>query len=220
MSNPDIEVMRQWLADSAPGAAVASWAGILDEVFNLYLEALDLTIDEPFQTFAFLEDEEHEEAVNGIVWEDRPLRAGPKARFRRFRAATQDAAKLSRPGGMKDPTPDVGQPAAEAKPGVKVNLSLIIQGSDVKIDILSREVLDDYHKNYKTRMGRAPGVEREPTDEQITCFAYQANEAGNINADFAVFVPYGGRLAKRLRMHGERLGPDGKIYTVEIFGPP
>ena len=158
MSIPEAEVMRQWLAEDAPGATVASWAGILDEAYALYIEALGLTIEEPFQTFAFLEDEGHDEAVNGIILNDQPIRAGPKARFRRFRAATREAAGLGRQGGETTAAPVIVQPAAEPKPGVKVSLSLIVQGSDVKIDILSREILDEYHKNYKARMGRAPGV--------------------------------------------------------------
>ena len=53
MAIPEAEVMRQWLAEDAPGTTVASWAGILDEAYALYIEALGLTMEEPFQTFAF-----------------------------------------------------------------------------------------------------------------------------------------------------------------------
>ena len=71
-------------------------------------------------------------------------------------------------------------------------MSLIIQGSEIKIDVLSRAALDAHHASYKKKMGREPGVEREPTDGQITCFAYQINEAGTILVDFAVFVAFRG----------------------------
>ena len=109
MAMPTDAEMQEWIDGSVPGSTIAGWAGILDEAYALYVEALGLAVEEPFPTFAYLEDDEHSEAVNEVEVDGAPLRAGPKARFRRFRAAVKHTAGLGPKSEANSTTPIVIQ---------------------------------------------------------------------------------------------------------------
>ena len=131
-------------------------------------------------------------------------------------------------GGTADkPAPETPPPSTVVVKGAATHETediclgtVILQGSDVKIDLLSPAKLQEAHAAYKKRLGKPPPTEREPTEEQITCFVYMLTERNSCFADLAIFVPFGSRLAKSIRMHGQRVGADGEIYVLEIYGPP
>ena len=41
-----------------------------------------------------------------------------------------------------------------------------------------------------------------------------------IYVDLAVFIPFGDRMAKKVKLLGSTIGPDGKLSPVELYGPP
>ena len=176
--------------------------------------------DEEFASLSFISDDEVTEAIDSLVIDDAPIKSMAKSKLRRFIAAIRKAAGIEEkraPG--TPPAPIIIKSDGDDKTE-KVSLgTVILQGRHVKIALLSQEQLDAAHLAYKKRQGKPPATEREPTYEHITCFIYMVNERNSCYADLAIFVPFGSRLAKSIRTHGQRVGPDGEIYTLEIYGP-
>ena len=221
MAMPSAELMASWVEEAVPLSTVAAWAKLPDELANSFYEALGTDGDEEFAGLSFISDEEVDEAIDSLLVDDAPIKSMAKSKLRRFIAAIRKATGMEEkraPG--TPPAPIIIKPDSDDKTE-KVSLgTVILQGSDVKIPLLVQELLDAAHLAYKKRQGKPPATEREPTDEQITCFVYMVNERNSAYADLAIFVPFGSRLAKSIRMHGQRVGPDGEIYVLEIYGPP
>ena len=215
---PSAEVMTDWLECDANLQVVATWAGVQDEVLTEFCSAVGTTPDESLINISYLSTDELTELIDNLTVNGEPATLITKARLRRMTAAinvaVHDPEPEKRAGAPEDMT---ANPPVEAE---KVDLSqVILQGSKIQIDFLSQEALDAAHERYVQARGRPPAKDICPSDEQITAFHYIFNVRNNIYCDFAVFVPFGGRLIKSLRMHGQRLGPDGKLMTLEIYGP-
>ena len=59
-----------------------------------------------------------------------------------------------------------------------------------------------------------------PPLEQLTAFWAVVFKLNGIHADFAVFVPFGDRRAKRLKLLGRTISLEGILAPLELFRPP
>ena len=76
------------------------------------------------------------------------------------------------------------------------------------------------YDNYKAVFGVFSPAEEEVTAEQLT--AVQKILEGDIcpDVDFAVWVPHGNRMMRKLKLQGTTLSSDGSIIPIEVIGPP
>ena len=76
------------------------------------------------------------------------------------------------------------------------------------------------YDNYKAVFGVLPPVEEELTAEQLT--AVQKFLEGVIcrYVDFAVWVPHGNRMMRKLKLQGTTFSSDGSTIPIEVTGPP
>ena len=75
-------------------------------------------------------------------------------------------------------------------------------------------------KVYVTRMGAKPSVDAFVNRAQATAFKAVIFELDLIYVDLAVWGPHAERMVKLKSFRGVAFGPDGKITTVEMKGPP
>ena len=94
------------------------------------------------------------------------------------------------------------------------------QSSEVVMSVLEAGELKVAYDNYKAVFGVVPPVEEELTAEQLT--AVQKFLEGDIcpYVDFAVWVPHGNRMMRKLKLQGTTFSSDGSIIPIEVSGPP
>ena len=94
------------------------------------------------------------------------------------------------------------------------------QSSDVVMSVLEAGELKVAYDTYKAVFGVFPPVEEELTAEQLT--AVQKFLEGDIcpYVDFAVWVPHGNRMMRKLKLQGTTFSSDGSIIPIEVTGPP
>ena len=94
------------------------------------------------------------------------------------------------------------------------------QSSEVVMSVLEAGELKVAYDNYKAVFGVVPPVEEELTAEQLT--AVQKFLEGDVcpYVDFAVWVPHGNRMMRKLKLQGTTFSSDGSIIPIEVSGPP
>ena len=97
---------------------------------------------------------------------------------------------------------------------------VIVQTGDVKVKRLTQADIDAAYATYKAKAGRYPRPKVDPTVDQMTAFKTVIFEQGGFYADLAVLMPYGDRLAKRIKLVGRTISADGNVVPLELFGPP
>ena len=212
-----------WQDTEATMSVVLEWAGLAPPAVEATMEALGADAEDTYAMYAYTTPEEIEQLMTTIIIADMPIGLGAKAKIRRAFKAIRFTLGVEEPAAVAaPPTPVILQAPAPAESKVdKVPLAgIIIQGGDVKVDMLSQAALDAAFALYRSECGTDPAHEKSPTDEQITAFEFIVNNRNNIYGDLAYLVPFAVRLIKAMRMHGARLQPDGAIVQVEIYGPP
>ena len=98
--------------------------------------------------------------------------------------------------------------------------NVTIQPSKVGMSILEAGELWVVYNCYKAVFGVFPLAEEEPTVEQLT--AVQKVLEGDIcpHVDFAVCVPDGNRMMRKLKLQGTTFSSGGSILPIEVIGPP
>ena len=85
---------------------------------------------------------------------------------------------------------------------------------------ITDEQESEYFDIYAKTHGDPPARAQQPTIEQLSCVKALIFLLFQIYVDFAVFVQFGNRLLKRIKLSGQAIGPDGVLRPFEIFGPP
>ena len=98
--------------------------------------------------------------------------------------------------------------------------SVIDQCDDGEVPGLGQAQIDEHFERIRMLKGSFPLVDSEPTNDQISAMRSRVvNQGLAPYADFAVFVPFGLRLAKLFRYQSHILQSDGTLLTVESPGP-
>ena len=98
--------------------------------------------------------------------------------------------------------------------------TVTIQPSEVGMSILEAGELWVVYNCYKAVFGVFPLAEEELTVEQLT--AAQRVLEGDIcpHVDFAICVPDGNRMMRKLKLQGTTFSSDGSILPIAVTGPP
>ena len=101
----------------------------------------------------------------------------------------------------------------------KIKLSAILpQVDDSEAKVLREKDLVAAYLRYATD-GERPPKESEPTLEQLSAIHHLITQNNPPYCDFAIWGPYGHRLAKKLKLSGYIIGRDGVLTSVEVTGP-
>ena len=112
--------------------------------------------------------------------------------------------------------------------GRKLKLKeLIDQTSEDDCPVLSDGQIAKCYARFEATMGvgDVPGrpwmpVEEEPTSDQLAALHHLVRSGLNpFGIDFGIFTPFGQRMVKKVRLCGERLGGDGVMHKIELYGP-
>ena len=96
----------------------------------------------------------------------------------------------------------------------------IDQTAKGEVRLLDRATLQAARKMHRAKTGEDPTEEEDVSAEQLSAFNAVMCELFSIYADFAIWVPFWGRLAKRLRFTGTIVDHEGNFRIVELLGPP
>ena len=119
-------------------------------------------------------------------------------------ASASSAAVVSPPG-----------PAAK-----KIKLATFVdQTNDLEVAELGEKEVMDAYLRFKKSTGGMPDQSEELTLEQLTSLHALLHGAGPPYVDFAVWGPFGHRIAKKNRLQGVVLGPKGELVPTEVYGP-
>ena len=223
MAMPSAEVMGQW-AESGTVTEILSWAGLDETIQATLLAELGADANDSISDLAMTTKAELEEVMSKKDELGGSLPVAAKARIRRaFKAIKMATGTEDEPQAPSIPTPPlmipISVPKSDDDDAVPLN-GVIIQKGDVKVTALTTEEINQAFRDYRKRRGGDPPEAKEPTNDQITAFWHLINKRKDIFVDLAVFTPDGEKMAKFIRMHGARLGPDGKLIPLEVYGPP
>ena len=138
---PTSEVMQAWVGTEAAVSTLAGWAKLPEELSAAFFEELGTDADEPFMSLAYMSDEEVESAIDAIILNEAPLKGVAKSKLRRFMSAVRLAGGTADKPAPATPPPPIVVQAGSSNDKEKVCLgTVILQGSDVKIDLVYGEV--------------------------------------------------------------------------------
>ena len=97
----------------------------------------------------------------------------------------------------------------------------VSQVDKTEVKIMDRAIYREGLKTYKQRLGgRGPCRESSVSIEQYTAFIVAVVDLDEIYVGLAVWGPNADRIIKNKAFQGVAFGPDGRITTVEMKGPP
>jgi hypothetical protein len=132
----------------------------------------------------------------------------------RQRAHEIELAKAAASSSVSSAAP--GAPATK-----KVKLSTVAdQANDLEVPEITREAVQVAYANYHKLTSGPPARDVELTAEQLTSMHALLQGEGTPYVDFAVWGPYGHRIARKVKMSGYTTGPQGELRHVECYGPP
>ena len=113
-----------------------------------------------------------------------------------------------------------GIPMGEASVG-RVNLGLVVnQSLTQEVPMLSERELTPMRERYINIVGDEPLDVTEVTNAQITALHAVLSQGLPPYADFGVWVPHGGRLARKQKFTNRYVDTAGNWHSSELSGPP
>jgi hypothetical protein len=109
----------------------------------------------------------------------------------------------------------------QVEPEVRLKLKLsqfLDQCVEESAPMLAPDEVLKLRQNHVNTTGGPPPAEERPTTEQLSCLKYKLQLGRSPFADFAVFGPYGNRMAK-LRKFVAHMFIEGELVTKQIRGP-
>jgi hypothetical protein len=107
-----------------------------------------------------------------------------------------------------------------APPGKRIKLSTVAdQANDGEVTELDAASVTAAYARFEALTGGAPEPHEELTLDQLSSLHSLLHGTTAPYVDFAVWGPYGHRIAKKVRMTGLVIGHHGELKPVEIFGP-
>ena len=125
-------------------------------------------------------------------------------------------AALAAPG-EPDAQPATG-PATAAQVKIKLN-TIIDQGLDQEIALLSAPKLKAAHRRYADIYGDASMRECDARDAQLTALSWRVLAGLALYVDFGLWGPWGAHLERRFKFVAHFQNPYGLWRAVEIPGP-
>ena len=200
--------------------SVFLWAQLKGDPLQELLNILGVEVDDHPRVLAALSESDWDDAIS--KWS---ALAKPATPAQRAKAVVARGAAVLKTTGLR-----VGEQVAVTSnvPNVstgsglgKFNFNTVTnQSSEVVMSVLEAGELKVAYDNYKAVFGVFPPVEEELTAEQLT--AVQKFLEGDIcpYVDFAVWVPHGNRMMRKLKLQGTTFSSDGSIIPIEVTGPP
>ena len=161
------------------------------------------------------------QSQSGLLGRAARITGGAQLRVEEARAhqiaLAQATAGASAPVPVQGPAP----PNAGAASVTKVKLCNIIdQYNDGEVDQKTPQDMEAGYKKYISRLGAMPEAAEDVTLKQFSGLAALFQSQAAPYVDFATFGPYGLRIEKKSRFSGLKMGSDGNLHQVEMFGPP
>ena len=237
--DPSPAVIARWVSDENPGTVgdVCEWAGVRGALKQALLADLDAEETDHFRGLAAMPEETVKDTIDellvqtetGGVAVSKMQAAKLSILFRAARVAAgvqpttaEEKAKASQPAHAAVDAVGTarGSSAAAAGPDdVAMNGVIVQSGTAVAKKLTPQEIKDAYAR-FRGAGRKNPKPQADPTEDQMACFRTQLFTMHSCFADFAVLVPFGDRMAKRLKVMGRTIGPDGIITPLELLGPP
>ena len=91
--------------------------------------------------------------------------------------------------------------------------TVVNQASDVELVALDGKAIAVAYASYRTVFGTVPPPDEELTVEQLTAVKTMVEADLVPYVDFAVWGPHGGRLMRKLKLHGNTFTSDGTLIA-------
>ena len=195
----------------------AKGVNLNEELLAAVLSAMDLTDSDPLEIFANIPDTVVQATIPSIKKsDDQALTPGEQGRvvtmFKRIRAGFEHKdVKIDAAPKEQGPPPE---PKAEKRKKAEV-LDQLDDGTYEPIDKDTRKKMRREHLEVT---GGKPMQAARPTSEQLAALRARIAEGRAPYVDFAVFGPFGARLAK-MRKYEAQIFVDGRLETRIVKGP-
>ena len=73
---------------------------------------------------------------------------------------------------------------------------------------------------YRAKTSGDMASEATPTKAQLSGFESLIKEDATLAVDFAVWLPHADRTLKKRALEGVRVGPNGALILISLYGPP
>ena len=186
-----------------------AWAQLGGDSTKLVMVALGLDDADHLRVLAAFKEQDFEVALA----EDK-FAPAIKAKV----AVAWGAAKFVVYGGPK-PGPVGSVATSSGLTKFKLN-TVVNQSSDVELVSLDGKSLAVAYTNFKAVFGTVPPPDQELTGEQLTAVKTLLDNDLVPYVDFAVWGPHGGRMMRKLKLHGVTFSSDGSLIPMEVNGPP
>ena len=113
-------------------------------------------------------------------------------------------------------------PAVSTVADRKVKLSAVLsQVDESEAKVMTEKEMVAAYLRYSVVYGDSerPSKESEPTLEQLSALHHVVSQGNPPYTDFAIWGPYGHRLAKKVKLSGYVMGRDGVLTSIELTGP-
>ena len=98
--------------------------------------------------------------------------------------------------------------------------TVVNQATDVELVTLDGKSIAGAYATYRAVFGTVPPPDEELTVEQLTAVKTMIDADMVPYVDFAVWGAHGGRLMRKLKLHGNTFTHDGTLQPIEVSGPP
>ena len=200
--------------------SVCAWAQLYGEQLQTLLYILGIEDNDHPRVLAAVSDKDWDEAISKWSALAKPASPALKAKA----VVARGAAVLKTTGvriGEQTPESSSASSMATGSGLGKFNFNTVTnQSSEVVMSVLEASELKVAYDNYKAVFGVVPQVEEELTAEQLTAVQKFLESDVCPYVDFAVWVPHGNRMMRKLKLHGSTFSSDGSIIPIEVSGPP
>ena len=225
---PSPQALAEMKRDGDSMAALFSYCEVPQEVGTRFFKAAGIVDRDHLSMCCTTSREEVEEVFRDISVEA-PVNLGTKAKIR---LAYQVARVVN--GIAEPPPPPVVQQAGGSAAGIPNEIIMkkelatdvftlgdtVWQTSRAEVKLLTKELIKKGYARYIKEEGSKPTAEENVTPEQLSALELIVRELGSIYADFALWVPFWRRMAKKKRFMGRVFDDNGIPQTIEILGPP
>ena len=97
---------------------------------------------------------------------------------------------------------------------------VITQVGNVVVPMISNATERSVHRMYNAKTGGDMAPEATPNKAQLSGFEALIKEDATLAVDFAVWIPHADRMLKKRAIEGVRVGPNGTLIPISLYGPP
>ena len=200
--------------------SVCAWAQLYGEPLQKLLYILGIEDNDHPRVLAAVSNKDWDEAISKWSALAKPASPALKAKAVVARGAAVLKTTGVRIGEQTSENSSASSMATGSGLG-KFNFNTVTnQSSEVVMSVLEASELKVAYDNYKAVFGVVPQVEEELTAEQLTAVQKFLESDVCPYVDFAVWVPHGNRMMRKLKLHGSTFSSDGSIIPIEVSGPP